>query len=82
MVITKKVRQGDIAHIDAEYSGRVLYEVEEVCKHSKANRSVNIVNLRAYEGAKANLHQIPHQIHIVHVKLSLYSIYSSFNFSS
>lgn len=38
---SRKVR-GDIAHFDAEYSGRVLYEVEEPCKYSKANKSANI----------------------------------------
>lgn len=40
--VVKKCHTGDIAHFDAEYSGRVLYEVEEACKYSKASKSANI----------------------------------------
>ena len=45
--------RGDIAHFDAEYSGDILYKVEDDCKYSKANNAQTLkVNLRIYEGAK------------------------------
>lgn len=34
--------KGDIAHFDAVYSGRILYEVEEACKYSKANKNTKV----------------------------------------
>lgn len=40
--VVTKYHAGDTAHFDAEYSRRILYEVEEAYKYSKANKSANI----------------------------------------